>query len=90
VEKWLIECEAAMRDTVKSVLKESFDAHTRTPRDTWMVQWPGQVVLAGADPAASFNPSSHLPRGQYLVQRGSLCWLAVCCLQYCTPTVQPA
>lgn len=39
-----------MRDTVKSVLKESFDAHTRTPRETWMVQWPGQVVLAGADP----------------------------------------
>lgn len=36
-----------MRDTVKSVLKESFDSHTRTPRESWMVQWPGQVVLAG-------------------------------------------
>jgi hypothetical protein len=47
VEKWLIECEAAMRDTIKTVLKESFEAHTRTPRESWMVQWPGQVVLAG-------------------------------------------
>lgn len=48
MEKWLIECEAAMRETVKGVLKDSFTAHTRTPRETWMVQWPGQVVLAGA------------------------------------------
>jgi hypothetical protein len=78
VEKWLIECEAAMRDTVKSVMKESFAAHTRTPRETWMVQWPGQVLLAGADPAVSFNLSSRLPRSQYLVQCCSLCWLAVC------------
>lgn len=48
MERWLIECESAMRETVKGVLKESFAAHTRTPREAWMVQWPGQVVLAGA------------------------------------------
>lgn len=49
MEKWLIECEAAMRDTVKGVLKQSFDAFTHTPREEWMMQWPGQVVLAGKE-----------------------------------------
>jgi len=60
VEKWLIECEAAMRDTVKSVIKESFDAYTRTPRETWMVQWPGQVVLAGEQNAGQLLRSVRL------------------------------
>jgi dynein heavy chain len=46
VERWLIDCEAAMRDTVRSVLKASFDAYSSTPRDSWMSAWPGQVVLA--------------------------------------------
>lgn len=46
VEKWLIECEAAMRDTVKVTTKQSFDAYSNTPRDQWMGSWPGQVVLA--------------------------------------------
>ncbi|KAF6265404.1 dynein heavy chain 6 [Scenedesmus sp. NREL 46B-D3] len=46
VERWLIDCEAAMRDSVRSVLKASFDAYSSTPRDSWMSGWPGQVVLA--------------------------------------------
>lgn len=50
MERWLMECEAAMRDTVKSVLKDSFEAHTQTAREAWMLQWPGQVVLAGEGP----------------------------------------
>jgi dynein heavy chain len=35
-----------MRDTVRSVLKASFDAYSSTPRGSWMSAWPGQVVLA--------------------------------------------
>lgn len=35
-----------MRDTVKATIKQSFDAYSNTPRDTWMSSWPGQVVLA--------------------------------------------
>uniref|UniRef100_A0A383V949 AAA+ ATPase domain-containing protein n=1 Tax=Tetradesmus obliquus TaxID=3088 RepID=A0A383V949_TETOB len=46
VERWLIDCEAAMRDTVRSVLKASFDAYSSTPCGSWMSAWPGQVVLA--------------------------------------------
>ncbi|KAG1667277.1 hypothetical protein FOA52_012566 [Chlamydomonas sp. UWO 241] len=46
VERWLIECESAMRDSLKHVLKKSFDAYATTERVQWIVGWPGQVVLA--------------------------------------------
>ena len=43
VEKWLIECEAAMRDTIRDITRRSFDAHVTTKRIDWVLQWPGQV-----------------------------------------------
>ena len=43
VEKWLIECEAAMRDTIRDVTRRSFNAHVTTKRIDWVLQWPGQV-----------------------------------------------
>ena len=43
VEKWFIEAEAAMRETVKDVTRKSFDAHAVTKRVDWVLQWPGQV-----------------------------------------------
>lgn len=45
VERWLIECEAAMRDSLKDVLRRSFDAYAHTQRIRWVSEWPGQVVL---------------------------------------------
>ena len=46
VEKWFIEAEAAMRETVKDVTRKSFDAHAVSKRIDWVLQWPGQVRLA--------------------------------------------
>ena len=43
VEKWFIEAEAAMRETVKDVTRKSFDAHAVSNRIDWVLQWPGQV-----------------------------------------------
>ncbi|DBA79602.1 TPA: hypothetical protein ACH3X1_008288 [Trebouxia sp. C0004] len=45
VEKWFIEAEAAMRETVRDVTRKSFDAHAVSRRIDWVLQWPGQVVL---------------------------------------------
>ncbi|KAL0050690.1 hypothetical protein WJX82_005287 [Trebouxia sp. C0006] len=45
VEKWFIEAEAAMRETVRDVTRKSFDAHAVSKRIDWVLQWPGQVVL---------------------------------------------
>lgn len=43
VEKWFIEAEAAMRETVKDITRKSFDAHAVSKRIDWVLQWPGQV-----------------------------------------------
>lgn len=43
VERWLIECEIAMRDTIKHVTRQAFDAYAKTPRINWVTAWPGQV-----------------------------------------------
>ncbi|KAK9829119.1 hypothetical protein WJX72_004004 [[Myrmecia] bisecta] len=45
VEKWFIECEAAMRDTVKDVTKRAFQNYAISSRIDWVLQWPGQVVI---------------------------------------------
>lgn len=46
MERWLIECESSMRETLKDTLKRSFEAAARDARLQWVGQWPGQVVLA--------------------------------------------
>ncbi len=46
VERWLIECEIAMRSTLKDAVDRSFGDYARRPRIDWVTAWPGQVVLA--------------------------------------------
>jgi dynein heavy chain len=46
VEKWFIEAEAAMRETVRDVTRKSFDAHAVSKRIDWVLQWPGQVLTS--------------------------------------------
>ena len=45
VERWLIDLKASMRDSVKHVTKQSFDAYATTDRNKWVIEWPGQVVI---------------------------------------------
>lgn len=46
VERWLIECEAAMRETVRSLTRAALEDATARPRAEWLTRWPGQAVLA--------------------------------------------
>ena len=46
VEKWLIDAEAIMRDTLKTIIKQALQAHAVTDRSAWLLEWPGQVILA--------------------------------------------
>ncbi|ESO02274.1 hypothetical protein HELRODRAFT_188646 [Helobdella robusta] len=45
VEKWLLQVEEVMVNSVKKVVGEAFDAYASTPRKEWVVEWPGQVVI---------------------------------------------
>lgn len=46
VEKWLVELESSMKTTVREVIEKALVAYQQTIRHEWVVQWPGQVVLA--------------------------------------------
>ena len=45
VEKWLLQTEAAMFDSIHNVTSEGLLAYTTKPRDQWVLDWPGMVVL---------------------------------------------
>lgn len=47
VEEWMSEIENLMRFSIRGVIKRALIAYMETPRTEWILQWPGQVVIAG-------------------------------------------
>ncbi|KAM6256563.1 LOW QUALITY PROTEIN: dynein axonemal heavy chain 1 [Porphyrio hochstetteri] len=47
VEHWLLEVEKSMKATVRDNIERSTGVYPETPRTEWVLQWPGQVVIAG-------------------------------------------
>lgn len=45
VECWLLQVEAAMKQAVHSLARESLTAYPKSARTSWMLQWPSQLVL---------------------------------------------
>ncbi|KAJ3048328.1 Dynein heavy chain 7, axonemal, partial [Rhizophlyctis rosea] len=45
VERWLLEVEKAMLASMRHVTAQGWEAYKETPREKWVLEWPGQVVL---------------------------------------------
>ncbi|KAJ3012302.1 Dynein heavy chain 7, axonemal [Thoreauomyces humboldtii] len=45
VERWLLDVEKAMIASLRTVTAAAFEDYKVTPRDEWVLKWPGQVVL---------------------------------------------
>merc|ERR1719399_105036 len=45
VERWLVEVEDTMMDSLRIVIKESNENYQEIERHQWCLMWPGQVVL---------------------------------------------
>ena len=48
VEKWLLQVQETMILSLQDVTKESVVAYDEQPRDKWVLEWPGQVVIAAS------------------------------------------
>ncbi|XP_064624417.1 dynein axonemal heavy chain 3-like [Lineus longissimus] len=46
VEKWLLQVEDVMINSLRKVVGDSVTAYTNTQRERWVVEWAGQVILA--------------------------------------------
>ncbi|XP_075239189.1 dynein axonemal heavy chain 7-like isoform X2 [Convolutriloba macropyga] len=45
VEKWLLTLEDVMLRSIRDVIDRSREAYANEPRQKWVLEWPGQVVL---------------------------------------------
>ena len=43
MEKWLLRVQEVMILSLKDVMKESFEAYAKDLRESWVLDWPGQV-----------------------------------------------
>ena len=48
MEKWLLQVQQVMIQSLKDVTAQSVEAYTKKPREKWVLEWPGQVVIAGS------------------------------------------
>ncbi|KAL6620932.1 hypothetical protein LY90DRAFT_662178 [Neocallimastix californiae] len=45
VEKWLLQVEKVMQASVHEQIQKSIKSYEEIPREKWVLEWPGQVVL---------------------------------------------
>ena len=45
VEKWLLEVEETMQLSLKKIIARAVDAYKQVPRESWVLEWAGQVVI---------------------------------------------
>ncbi|XP_074644244.1 dynein axonemal heavy chain 1-like [Tubulanus polymorphus] len=48
VEDWLLEVERVMKESLRQIIKESLKNYVEVKRTDWVLNWPGQVVIAGS------------------------------------------
>ena len=48
VEKWLLRVQQVMIKSLCDVMAQSVEAYLTTPREKWVLEWPGQVVIAAS------------------------------------------
>lgn len=47
VESWLVLVECSMKNTVRTTFGDSMEDMAKRDRNDWVLQWPGQIVIAG-------------------------------------------
>lgn len=72
VERWLQEVEVAMRKSLRSVMTRSLEAYGTSRREQWVLEWPGQIVLA----------CSSICWTQDVTRVSSSCWCSFGCLSF--------
>ncbi|XP_069062696.1 dynein axonemal heavy chain 1 [Pleurodeles waltl] len=63
VEDWLLEVERVMKASVRDYIERSIKVYKQTPRTEWVLNWPGQVTIAGCQTFWTKDVSDALDAG---------------------------
>ena len=63
VEKWLLQVQETMILSLQDVTKESVVAYEAQPREKWVLEWPGQVVIAAGTIYWTRDVTSSIEKG---------------------------
>lgn len=48
VEKWLLQVQQTMIISLKDVMSNAVTAYSQDPRRKWVLDWPGQIIIAAS------------------------------------------
>ena len=63
MEKWLLQVQQTMIVSLKDVTSKAVAAYTEEPRKSWVLQWPGQVVIAAGTVYWTTDVTNAIERG---------------------------
>ncbi|KAL5267409.1 hypothetical protein ACHWQZ_G004450 [Mnemiopsis leidyi] len=64
VEKWLLEVENGMKQCLKDIGEKAIKAYSKTVREQWVLDWPGQIVLSGSQTHWTAEVSAAISEGK--------------------------
>ena len=67
VEKWLLQVQETMILSLQDVMEESVKAYDEQPRDKWVLEWPGQVIIAASTIYWTRDVTSSIEEGKLQV-----------------------
>uniref|UniRef100_A0A6I8N290 Dynein axonemal heavy chain 1 n=1 Tax=Ornithorhynchus anatinus TaxID=9258 RepID=A0A6I8N290_ORNAN len=68
VEEWLLKVEHSMKSSIRDFIKRSIKAYPQYPRTTWVLSWPGQVIIAGCQTFWTQEVSEALQAGDLAIR----------------------
>lgn len=68
VEKWLLQVQQTMVVSLKDVMTNAVAAYAQDPRRKWVLEWPGQIVIAASTVYWTADVTSAIEQGTLKVQ----------------------
>jgi len=68
VEKWLLQVQQTMILSLKEVMTKAVNSYDEVPRNKWVLEWPGQVVIAASTVYWTADVSKAIEQGTLKVR----------------------
>ena len=76
VEKWLLQVQQTMILSLKDVMMKAVTAYDEVPRGKWVLEWPGQVVIAASTVHWTTDVSKAIEQGTLKVWLWEIFWIS--------------